>query len=66
MGRHVQEGSRRTMVTKSQKLERIEWIHTAFVKSTYVGTAHLVMKHSSSPWFHQKVVALMGLIRLIY
>jgi hypothetical protein len=25
-----------------------------------------VIKHWSSPWFHQEVVALMGLIRLIY
>jgi hypothetical protein len=66
MGRHVQESSRRTVVTNSQKPERMEYIHRTSVKATSLGTAHLVIKHSSSLWFHQEAVALMGLTRLIY
>ena len=33
MGRHVRESSRRTVVTNKLKLERMEWVHTAFVKT---------------------------------
>jgi hypothetical protein len=62
MGRHVQEDSRRKMVTNSQKPARMEYTHTS-VKGTSIGIAHLVIKHSSSPCFHQEAVALMGLIR---
>jgi hypothetical protein len=65
MGRHVQESSRRTMVTNSQNPTSMEQINTTSVKATCLGTAHLVIKHSRSPWFHQEAVALMGLIRLI-
>jgi hypothetical protein len=34
-------------------------------KSTSLGTAHLVIKHSNSLWFHQKAVGFMGIIRII-
>jgi hypothetical protein len=67
MGRHVQESSRRKIATtNSQKPVRIEYTHTTSVKTTSLGLAQLVIKHSRSPWFHQKAVALVGLIRLIY
>jgi len=36
-GRHVQECSGRTMVMKSQKLERMEYTQTTPVKSTSLG-----------------------------
>jgi hypothetical protein len=36
------------------------------VNVTSLGIAHLVIKHSISPWFHQQAVALVGLMRLIY
>jgi hypothetical protein len=40
--------------------------HVSSVNATSLGTAHLVTEHSSSPWSHPEVVALIGLIRLIY
>jgi hypothetical protein len=40
--------------------------HVSSVNATSLGTAHLVTEHSSSPWPHPEVVALIGLIRLIY
>jgi hypothetical protein len=67
MGRHVQECSRKKMsTTNSQRPVRMEYTHITSVKMTSLGLAHLVIKHSRSPWFHQKPVALVGLIRLIY
>jgi hypothetical protein len=35
-------------------------LHYPSVNSTPLGTADLVIKQSSCPWFHQEVVALMG------
>jgi hypothetical protein len=34
------------------------------VTATILGIAHLVAKHSTSPWFHQEPVAGMGLLGL--
>jgi hypothetical protein len=34
-------------------------------KSTSVGTAHLVIKLSTSLWFHQKAVRFMGIIWIV-
>jgi hypothetical protein len=36
------------------------------VSVTSLGIAYLLEKHSTSPWFDQEAVALMGLIRFIY
>jgi hypothetical protein len=36
------------------------------VKATSLGLAQLVIQRTSSPWFHQEAVALMGLITFIY
>jgi hypothetical protein len=44
MVRHVQECSRRTVVTKSQKLERMEYTHTTSVKATSLGIAELELR----------------------
>jgi hypothetical protein len=67
IGRHVQESSGRKMATtNSQKPVRMEYTHTTSVKTTSLGLAHLVIKHSRSSWFHKKAVALVGLIGLIY
>jgi hypothetical protein len=67
MGRHVPESSRRKMATtNSQKPARLEYTHTTSVKTTFLGLAHIVIKHSRSPWFHQKAVVIVGLIRLNY
>jgi len=55
------------MVTSnSQKPVRMEYTHTRSVKTTSLGLAHLVIKHSRSPWFQKTAVALVGLIRFIY
>jgi hypothetical protein len=66
LGRCIQEGNRRTVVTRSPKPGRMGYTHTASVKATSLGIAHLVIKHSSSPGFYQEAVTFMGLIRLIY
>lgn len=67
MGRHVEESSRRKMgTTNSQKPVRMEYTHTTSVKTTSLGLAHLTIKPSRSPWFHQKAVVLVGLVWLIY
>jgi len=67
IGRHVQESSGRKMATtNSQKPVRMEYTQTTSVKTTSLGLAHLVIKHSRSSWFHKKAVALVGLIGLIY
>jgi len=50
----------------AKKSARIQHIHTTHVKATYLGIAHLVTKHSSFLWYHQKAVALMRLNGLIY
>jgi hypothetical protein len=39
-------------------------LHVPTVNVTSLGLAHLEIKDLSSPWFHQKAVALIGLIRL--
>jgi hypothetical protein len=52
--------------THSQRPVRMEYTHTTSVKTTSLGLADLVIKHSRCPWFHQKAVALVALIRLIY
>ena len=49
-----------------QKLVRMEYTHITSVKTTEIGLAHIVIKHSRSSWFYEKPVALVGLIRLIY
>jgi hypothetical protein len=67
MGRHVQECSRRKMATTNiQKPVRMEYTHITSVKTTSIGLTHIVIKHSLSPWFHEKPVALVGLIGHIY
>jgi len=66
MGRHVQEYSSRTTVKKGQKLLRMAYTHTTHVQAIALGIDHLVIKQPGSPWFHQEVVSLMRLIRLMY
>jgi hypothetical protein len=66
MGRHAQECSSRTTVKKVQKSLRMAHTHTTHAKAVSLGIDHLVIKQSSSPWFYQEAVSLMGLIRLIY
>jgi hypothetical protein len=41
-------------------------LHDPRVSTSCLGIGHLVVKHWSSPWFHQRAVALVGLIRLLY
>ena len=65
-GKHVQECSRRAVVTKSQKLERMEYTQITSVKATSLGLAQLKIQRTSSPWFHQEAVALIGLNTFIY
>ena len=36
------------------------------VNETSLGIAHLAIKRSNSTWLHQKVVAIVRLIRVIY
>jgi hypothetical protein len=60
-GRHVQESSKRTMVTNSQKPARMEYTQTTSVKATSLGIAHSVIKHSNSSCFHHEAPALIGL-----
>lgn len=66
MGRHVQRSSRRSVVTNSQKPGRLGYTHTASVKATSLGIAHLGAEHPNSRWFHQEPVAVMGLVGLVY
>jgi hypothetical protein len=65
MSRHVQESSRRTVVTSRRKLERMGWIHTTFVRMTSLGIDHLEIKHSRTSWFHQETGVLVGLIGFV-
>jgi hypothetical protein len=58
MSRHVQEYCSRITVKKGQTSLRMAYTHTTHGD-------HLVIKQSSSPWFHQEAVSLIGLIRLI-
>lgn len=53
MGKYVQESSKKTTVTRSQKPVRMEHTHTTSVKATSPGISQPVVKHSRSPWFHQ-------------
>jgi hypothetical protein len=66
MSRHVEESSRRLVVASSQKPVRMEFSHRISVKSTSLGIAHLLIKHSGSVWFHQRAVAVMALITVVY
>jgi hypothetical protein len=65
MGRHVQEYSSRTTVKEGQKSLRMVYTHTTHVEAISLGVDHLVIKQSSSPWFQQEAVSLIGLLRLI-
>ena len=46
MGRHVQDGCRRTVVTNIQYPVRMEYIHTTSAKVTFLGTAQLRPIHT--------------------
>ena len=58
MGRYVQGGIRRTVITNIQNPVRMEYIHTTSAKVTFLGTAHLLIKYSISPWFYQDPLLL--------
>jgi hypothetical protein len=62
IGKHVQQSSRRTIVTNSQKSARIQHTHIKHVKAISLGIAHLVTQHSSFIWYHQEAVDLTGFI----
>jgi hypothetical protein len=53
MGMYVQESSKKTTITRSQKPLRMKYTHSTSVKATSPGISQLVVKHSRSPWFHQ-------------
>jgi hypothetical protein len=55
--------------TSAKLLDRRETVRVLRdprVNESCLGIGHVVVKHWSSPWFHQRAVALAGLIRLIY
>jgi hypothetical protein len=66
MGRHAKECSSRTKVKKGQTPLRMEYTHTTYVRGISLGIDHLMIKQSSSPWFHQEPFSFMGLSRFIY
>lgn len=46
--------------------ETVQVLNDPRVNALCLGIGHLVVKHCSCPWFHQRAVALVGLIRLLY
>jgi hypothetical protein len=65
MGRHVQESSSKTVISNSQELVRMGYTYATSITMTTLEIAHLVIKYSSCPCFHQQTIAFMGLIELI-
>jgi hypothetical protein len=45
--------------------EALRALHDPRVNASCVGIGHLVVKHWSSPWFHERAVAVVGLTGLI-
>ena len=46
--------------------ETVRVLNDSRVNASCLGIGHLMVKHCSCPWFHQRAVALVGLIRLLH